>query len=214
MNGSDVLPIDLVLAQMGFESQAAVIARRLLESVGVTQPKKRNVHHSKIECIRDILSSRFIRVCRDAGCQNEASSTNRTVLFVADRHCSVCRGRRVNRAAHLMTSTLRESGLTRLLVMGGSPEAERELREATVRSDLRLDVIYGHRSNGARTRALATAADVIVIWAGTIVSHAVTAQATDPRWSAKTVIIPRRGIEALAQGLIEHCMQRKELVNG
>jgi hypothetical protein len=110
----------------------------------------------------------------------------------------------------MLTSTFRTQGFQRLLVVGGGPGSHEELKAALCATGVRLDLIDGSRApDAARTRNLARNADIIVIWAGTILPHSVSAQLANANNAPRTITVARRGVQALVQGIMEHCYSKE-----
>jgi len=198
----DSIAIEDLLAGLGFGSaQAQARARRALEEAGLTRPGKRRIALEKRGRVEEVLARRFARACPDPACQEEARASGREVLTTDRSHCEVCRGSSVRRAVQAMADALARRGLQRLLVVGGTQEAYRTLRDALPREvDLRW--VDGTRAPDPESaRALLRWADLVVIWASTPLPHKVSALYLR-KWGCLRVA--RRGVGSLAQAVLCH----------
>jgi hypothetical protein len=125
-------------------------------------------------------------------------------------YCEACHGNSTTQAIEAMLHQLDSAGVTRVVIVGGSPDARALLRRFFAESPVQFDLIDGTRATTAqRARALCDAADVILLWANTMLAHSVSDQFKATDYRAKTVTIARRGIEALATGVMEHLRLRE-----
>ena len=116
----------------------------------------------------------------------------------------VCGGSDTARATQQMVMDLVASGRTRLLVIGGSPNTRRTLRDAVAGSPVEVTFVEGDRPTGVkRAKEMAEAADVVVIWANTLLDHKVSQPFTNAA-PAKTFTCARRGVAALAEEVSRH----------
>ena len=108
-------------------------------------------------------------------------------------------------AVRKMLVTCEAKGVTRLAIVGGSPNLRRELR-ALVGSTVRIRLVDGTRRLTQRDAGgIVDWADRIVILGSTQIAHRVSRHfVRDPRSRGKLVVVQRRGIEAIATEIIRH----------
>lgn len=207
----DAMPIDDLLEYLGFSSKPAQReARAVLDESGLTNPRKRYIHPRKREQVSALVESRFVRICGSERCIAAMAADPRRRVPVATRDCGVCRGRRTLGAARRLLWCLSAAAINRLLIVGGSPATHAELRAAFTRSAVTLDVIDGaHPPKAGRALALVEGADIVVVWASTVLPHSVSTLFVRPNQRQKTVTVSRRGIEALADAIEKHLAMRR-----
>ncbi|MCA9649599.1 MAG: hypothetical protein KC501_06800 [Myxococcales bacterium] len=116
------------------------------------------------------LGSRLSLVCERPECQPTDAIT---VVHVPPERCDVCGGSSIRAAWELLLRRARLAGVTRIMIVGGSPQYRAQLKSLHQGSDLRLELVSG-RSKPSRRRAR-TAAERVVIWGATILDHATSA---------------------------------------
>lgn len=176
----------------------------LLQDAGLSRPSKGRIAESKREAVRALLGRHVLAVCNRGDCQNEAAEVDdgRLVVPAASQgDCAICGGSANGRAVDEMVRALREAGLGRLCVIGGSPNARTELQRL-IRGRIEVLLIDG---TVARTRKQAEAdlawADRVAVWGGTMLDHKVSAL-----YHGKTVIqFARRSIQELAREVRASC---------
>lgn len=179
-------------------------ARSALVEAGLTNARKQNMAVSKRQAAVDAIEARIARVCSASTCRNALDPAGRRVVEVAAEGCEVCGGSDTARATQQMVADLEASGRTRLLVVGGSPNARRALRDSVAGSAVEVTFVEGDRPTGAkRAREMADSADVVVIWANTQLDHKVS-QPFATAAPAKTFTCARRGVAALAEEVSRH----------
>jgi hypothetical protein len=118
--------------------------------------------------------------------------------------CDRC-GDSVNkREALTLIETFAEHGLQRLLVVGGGPGTAEELRNL-LGSAIQLRIVDGESYREAtQAEAELAWADVVAIWASTILPHKVSKLYTDRRaYRDKLVTVTRRGAAALCTTVVD-----------
>lgn len=177
-----------------------------LEEAGLTSPRKQRISRQKIERVREILQARFALVCGRGDCQArtaEILAGRRPALALRQADCEVCGGSVNRRAVDQMVVACQRVGFRRLCVVGGSPEAHRQLEElAAGRLELRLvgnERRHTHRDAEGNLRW----ADRVIIWGSTQIAHKVTElyAAANP----KVVTVHKRGVAELARAVISAC---------
>lgn len=122
------VPIDELLAGFGLTGEAAADARRILEDEGLTNPRKQRIATAKTTLALDAIDRRVQRLCRS--CEPRAAADGRPVVRVPPAFCTSCGGSNNARAVAELTAACRETGIERLLVVGGSPNMRAGARGA------------------------------------------------------------------------------------
>lgn len=199
------LEIDRLLAELGYRGEGSrAIARRALEEAKLTTSKKQRIAASKREQVEALLVRSFARACVQPVCQAAAAATGKAVVTVERAgDCESCGGSRNDEALERALQAMARAGWRRLLVVGGSPNAHREIRE-TVGDRLELRLIEGveKRRTAKDARQQVDWADVVVIWGGTQLDHKVSTLYTDLR-SPKVITATKRSVQALAETIVE-----------
>lgn len=215
MPADPTFPIAALLEEMGFRRvDSQRWARAALVEAGLTNARKQNMAESKRQAAIDAIEARIARVCASATCQDALEPGGRRVVEVAPEGCEVCGGSDTARATQQMVLDLEASGRKRLLILGGSPNARRTLRDAVAGSQVEITFVEGHRPTGAkRAREMAEAADVVVIWANTQLDHKVS-QPFSTAAPGKTFTCARRGVAALAEEVSRHVQHAQSSARG
>lgn len=199
------LEIDRLLADLGYRGEGArATARRALEEAKLTTPRKQRIAGVKRGQVEALLARSFARACVQPGCQAAAAATGRAVVTVErGSDCEGCGGSRNEEALGRALQMMARAGWRRLLVVGGSPNSHREIRE-TVGERLELRLIEGveKRRTAKEARQQVEWADVVVIWGGTQLDHKVSTLYTDQR-SPKVITATKRSVQALAETIVE-----------
>ncbi|GMU41913.1 MAG: hypothetical protein AMXMBFR23_27790 [Chloroflexota bacterium] len=200
-----VLHIDTLLKELGFERVASLqAARAVLIEAGLTNARKQNIAADKRARVVEAVEAGIARYCGQPTCLALLEADGRRPVEVAPRFCEVCGGSDITRAVNRMAQDLVATGRRRLLVVGGSPNAHTQLRTSLAGSGVELDTVAGDRPTGAkRAREMVERADVVVIWANTILDHKVSSVFTGVA-PARTFTCARRSVSALAQEVSRH----------
>lgn len=120
---------------------------------------------------------RFVLVCSRGDCRAETADVadGRVIVAAATQdECAICGGSANARAVDEMVAVMRAVGLSRLCVVGGSPNTRNELERLVAgRADLRLVEGDGGR-NGQQAQSDLAWADRVALWGGTILAHRVS----------------------------------------
>ena len=205
-------PIDALLEEMGFVRIASKQQARLaLMEAGLTNARKNNMAVSKRDAAVAAIEERIARVCAAEACRNAldtsappGSKLPRRVVEVASEGCEVCGGSDTARAMEQMAQDLVRAKRTRLLILGGSPNARTAIRDALRGTPIEVEFVEGDRATGAkRAISLVERADVVVIWATTQLSHKVSIPFATAA-PEKTITVARRSVSALATEVSRH----------
>ena len=93
----------------------------------------RGIAEDKREKVGAVLGDAFLRHCRNGDCSRQAASRagSREALLVEQQFCEVCGGSTNRRALERMAAAMQAAGTSRVLVVGGTKEMEREIRNNT-----------------------------------------------------------------------------------
>ncbi|MCB9833570.1 MAG: hypothetical protein H6807_13960 [Planctomycetes bacterium] len=165
-----------LLRQLGFASDHELLLAKL-EEAGLTNARKARIAASKTEAVATALAEAFIRVCTRGDCQERGrvvAKGRAVVKATAPSSCDVCSGSAASPALKAMQKACAKVGWTRICVVGGSPNARREI-ESTEAAPIEFRLVEGTK---ARTKKAAAAdlawADLVVIWGGTQLDHKVS----------------------------------------
>ena len=202
------LAIGDVLEEFGLTGAAAARGRAVLESAGLTRPGKQRLAESKVAAARDAIDAELARVC--ARCAARVLQDGRDRVTVPAAACSNCGGSAHARALRELGDACERAGVRRLVVVGGSPSVREEL-ERSAPVDLRL-VDGVQRRKGSEARGDIDWADVVVIAGSSELAHKVSNLYTrDAQARGKLVVASRRGVEAIAEAVVEHLARRGRL---
>lgn len=208
---------DITIARMlaGFGVTHPDAVRSAIEALveaGVlsSRPNRTRIAADKRERVDSAISDTFLRHCNNGDCRQQAASQGgqRKPLLAGQQHCEVCGGSANRSALERMAHAMQERGLSRVLVVGGTEAAEREIRECStgsvewrfVNTKVARDDRY-HRSNRDW-------AEVIVIWSSTPLPHKVSRHYEHGGGGIR-VTVTRRGVAAMADGVQEHVERRQ-----
>lgn len=200
-----VLHIDTLLKEHGFERVASLqAARAVLIEAGLTNARKQNIAADKRDRVIEVIEARIARYCGQATCLALLEEDGRRPVEVASKSCEVCGGSDIARSVNQMAVDLVAAKRPRLLVVGGSPNAHTQLRTSLTGTGVELETVVGDRPTGAkRAKEMAERADVVVIWANTILDHKVSSVFTGVA-PGRTFTCARRSVSALAQEVSRH----------
>lgn len=197
--GNGAVPITQLLAEAGFTGAAAQRrARAVLEEGGLTRPGKTGIAAEKRVRALALLATRLAATCGDRCARLLADG--REPVRTDGRTCEVCAGSNNRRAALAAARALRDGGITRVLVVGGTPPQQNELKGLFARSGITLTFVDGtkasHTLRDAETNIKRV--QMVVIWGPTPLRHAVSELYTrEPPAHVRLVTVNKRGIEAL-----------------
>lgn len=141
------------------------------------------------------------RRCTDCMAAPAPSNGMRVVPTDSGVVCDRCHGSVNKREALGLIDAFTEHGLRRLLVVGGGPGTAEELR-TLLGEAIQLRIVDGESYRDAtQAEAELAWADVVAIWASTILPHKVSKLYTDRRaeYREKLVTVPRRGAAAFCK---------------
>jgi hypothetical protein len=203
----EAVGIDAFLAGEGFVSRdPAARARAALEAAGITRPGKTRFSSLKLDRARVTIDERLARVCTRAECRAQLEIGAREVVEVARFACEVCGGSNNQGAVRDMAVACRAAGVTRVLVVGGTPRLHGALSAFSSADGPELRFVSGTEKEPNQRDALIDCgwADLVVVWAPTPLPHKVSRLYAADVCPADHVEVHRRGIEALALTVADH----------
>jgi hypothetical protein len=142
-----------------------------------------------------------------AGCTPASVHGTRTIVAVPPVECDVCGGSSVQAAAARFAEACRATRVERVLLVGGSPAYHDLLQKLEPTLGVRLRIIRGdaHSRDKARAQQDLAGADVVFIWASTVLDHRVS----DLYTGAKVQTLPVRGLARMLATASERLRARK-----
>lgn len=140
--------------------------------------------------LTEALHNRLAMVCERPECQPREPIA---LVRVPPERCDVCRGSDIRVAWEILLRASRLAGVTRLVIVGGSPPYHAQLRDLCRGTDLKLDLVSG-RSKPGRKRAR-NDVERVVIWGATILDHGTSA--AYERLGDRLIRVTHRGISGM-----------------
>ncbi len=199
------IPIARVLEGLGITNPAdQQAAREVLVQAGVisSRPNRANIALNKVGQARDTLWNAFLLHCGSGGCRQKATAA-RSPLLVERSYCRLCGGSNDRAALNDLAEQMGAARIGRILVVGGTETKYREILE-TSPPGIEWRFVDGQTARHERYyRTNRNWAQVIVLWSSTPLGHKVSSH-FDGKGDSRTVTVSRRGITALANGVICH----------
>lgn len=195
------------LAEVGYDTPtAAAAARAELEAAGFTNARKRSMAAGKLDRASAYLASRLVRACGRIECSTAAPGLapggRRLVKTLTRGACDVCGGSNNQSAATGLMAAAARAGLTKVLVVGGTPVLHREI--AALVPSLSFRFVDGNQGQHTKKGAIGDLqwAEVAVIWANTPLPHRVSTPYKDECPADLPMITVRtRGLEGFCSEL-------------
>ena len=205
----DDILIPQMLREFGIADGASQqLARQALSDWGlITRPNRQKIAAYKRDDSLEALTESFIWHCNNGDCRMGARAPGAVSglppLLVEQPHCSVCGGSRDTSALSRMAGALAAARLSRVLVVGGTENKRREILEKSP-PGVDWQFVDGKAARPDRLlRSHREWAEIIVLWASTILDHRVSAH-FPARGDDRVITVPRRGIAALADAVTRH----------
>ena len=200
--------IPRMLSEFGVtHAEALKAAVEALVEAGVlsSRPNRTRIADGKRERVASVISEAFLRHCHNGDCRQQAAALPgpRRPLLAEQQHCELCGGSANRSALERMARALSERGLSRVLVVGGTEAAEREVRECSPSSVEWRFVNTLVARDDRYHRANRDWAEVIVIWSSTPLPHKVSRHFEHGGGGIR-VTVARRGVAAMSDGVREH----------
>ncbi|MDA8238512.1 MAG: hypothetical protein M0T75_11665 [Chloroflexi bacterium] len=184
----NVVPLRRLVAERGLDVSAEPVVRGVLAEAGLLVHD--GVDGATLPAVRALLDERLATSCGSRFCDELGPAlAGGPVVRGREDDCRVCRGSEVERARARVAAACRATGIRRLLVVGGSPRSCDELkgdrgagpRGAAGAPEVEWRFVDGvARPNPAEAKANVAWAEVIVIWATTLLDHKVSTLYTNP----------------------------------
>lgn len=194
-----IVRLDELLQRAGFTDASGGFAHLVtaLEKDGRLGELLERIRVAKADEVRRFLEDKVARVCR--GCAPTAGP-GLTIFNVESRECDLCGGSSLQAATKRFEKACQGAGVSRVLIVGGSPRYHDVLRAMGRTLSVKLEIVRG---DAARDRQRANAdlagADVCFIWASTVLDHKVSDQYGGP----KVQVLPVRGVGRMLQAAAE-----------
>ncbi len=201
------IPIPQMLREFGIADGASQqLARESLAEWGLmTRPNRQRIARYKRDDALEALSESFLWHCSNGDCRTAARGAppGTPPLLVEQPHCSVCGGSRDSSALARMAGALAAARLSRVLVVGGTENKCREIQGKSP-GGIEWRFVDGKAARPDRLlRSDREWAEVIVLWASTVLDHRVSAH-FPAKGDDRVITVPRRGIAALAEAVTRH----------
>lgn len=196
-----------MLREFGIPDGAAQqLARQSLADWGViTRPNRQKIAAYKRDDALTALTVSFRWHCSNGDCSTAARDAppDTPPLLVEQPHCEICGGSKDTSALGRMAAALAAAGLSRVLVVGGTENKCREIQGKSP-GGVQWRFVDGKAARPDRLlRSDREWAEVIVLWASTVLDHRVSAH-FPARGDDRVITVPRRGIAALADAVTQH----------
>ena len=183
-------------------------SRAALEENGLTQTGKLRISDEKLPRIAALLRSTFCLHCPTPECVAFARGTGREPLACNPKStCERCGGSDNRRAATDLIEACAIAGVSKVVIVGGSPAVREEL-DAALGKALQLRMVDGtERRTIEHSKADMQWGDLVLLWGASELHHKVSMQYTNltqPQWKRKLVRVQQRGVAALLQAAVEH----------
>lgn len=140
--------------------------------------------------LESFLEDRVSLLCGEPAC---AAPPGRAILKVPPPRCDVCGGSDIRRATRRFQEAALLNGLSRVVIVGGSPQYHRQLKALLTEPRLRLTLVPGDRRRNLRqAQADEAGADLVVLWGATLLDHSTSE--LYGRGSGRVLRVPHRGI--------------------
>ena len=164
--------------------------------------------NEKLERAAAVLGEKLFLHCTQPECLAFAQASGREALQCEPRNfCQRCGGSDNSRAVKDVLDACRQRGLSKLVIVGGSPTVRQEL-ERLVPNELELRLVDGTKARPLdQAKADLQWGDVVLLWGATELHHKVSLQYTNltqPEQKRKLVRVQQRGVAALLQAAVDH----------
>jgi hypothetical protein len=201
--------IDAWLAQVGFGlADVRAKGRAALEATGVTRAGKQRLSTEKLGKAQAVLAEKFFLHCATPECVAFAKASGKEAVRCEPKGtCQRCGGSDNQRAVTDLVEACTQRGLSKIVIVGGSPAVREELQRL-VGSALELRLVDGTKARPIdQAKADLAWGDVVLLWGATELHHKVSNQYQDSAQGPlkrKLVHVPKRGIAQLLAGAVEH----------
>lgn len=181
----------------------------MLEAAELTRAGKTRISQEKLERVTVLLGERLFLHCTQAECLAFARASGKEPVQCDPRNtCQRCFGSDNARAVKDVVDACHKRGLSKLVIVGGSPTVRQELERLVPPGHLELRLVDGTKARPIdQAKADLQWGDVVLLWGATELHHKVSNQYQDSAtgaWKRKLVHVPKRGIAQLLAGLLTH----------
>jgi hypothetical protein len=183
--------------------------RKLLPGDLARLLNQQDLSEAQAAALTEGIESRAVFFCDHPYCRKALERRHSPEMLVPVRDssfCGLCRGSATRRALEEAAEVCVEAGVRRILVVGGMPASQKEIRENTPLG-VTFRLIEGDRSHQRqRIQADLRWCDLAVIWGSTILSHSLSGGYTRRKSPQGPFIfrVSRRSVEALCAEVIKH----------
>ena len=203
-------PTRAVLDHYGIRGKAVLKKlRKLLSEPMIRLLHQQDLSEEQHAELTEEIELRAVFYCDHPFCTGILADRNSPESLIPVRNAALCRlcgGSTIRRSLQELAESCRKSGISRILVVGGSPASHKEIRERGP-PDVTFRLVAGDvERNRQRVTADLRWSQLAVIWGGTILGHSVSAGYTgrSVQGSPFIVRLNRRSVEALCSEVVSH----------
>ena len=212
----DSLPLDDWLAELGYDSpDSQELALAALRDAGVLSGRPRQaIAADKQARAEAALEAAFVVHCSDPGCmklarERAAARAARPIATPRRAACEICQGANTRRAFERARTECVARGVTRWLVVGGSPSLRLEMKELLkLAPGLEVDLDDGSTGDSRAKLARGRRAQAIAILGSSQINHKDTAVYTS-EFRERVIEISTRSLERLFEAMERHAKGKR-----
>ncbi len=212
MNQIETIKIEDLLTEAGFDTEEARQRARevLIEQKLTTSRKERMALYKKPKAF-EVLKFNLARICSSV-CQGLLEIECEAV-FVGTSNCEVCAGSNTTRAAKIFNCELESRGIRKVVIVGGTPQQIVEIKKLCNKEEVEFRFVKGLTPSHTIKEADKNRywADLILVWVPSEIKHRTTTKYTGERAVTQTILIQRRGVEALFQETVQYLRERENV---
>lgn len=204
-----------ILARYGISGKSILKKlRKLLPDDIARLLNQQDLTGEQVTRLTEGIETRAALHCDHGYCSRTAQKAHSPEIVIPVRDatfCTVCQGSPTRRAIAEASEVCRESGVRRILVVGGMPASHTEMKKHAPAS-IEFRLVEGDLDR-PRQRVVADLrwCDLAVIWGSTPLGHSLSGSYLRKKSSSGPFIlrINRRSVEALCQEIVKHLARRK-----
>lgn len=212
----DSLPLDEWLSELGYDSpDTRERALGALRDAGVLSGRPRQAIAAEKQARAEAaLEAAFIIHCSDPSCRKlagERAAPRGSQPIATQRRaaCEICQGANTRRAFERASTECLARGVTRWLVVGGSPNLRGELKELLkLAPGLEVDLDDGSTGDSRAKLARGRRAQAIAILGSSQINHKDTAIYTS-EFRERVIEISTRSLERLFEAMERHAKGKR-----
>ncbi|MCR4316445.1 MAG: hypothetical protein NUW37_08870 [Planctomycetes bacterium] len=191
--------------EIGFDNQASQDrAKAVLVEAGKVRAERSSMSEDKKPGCAEILAEKIVRLCR--ACERDEDDPREKVVVTNKSGCEYCDGSTNKKALDDAGAVMLKNNVKKVVVVGGSPGIHRNLVTLWPKK-IELRIVDGTESHNEKaSKANLLWADLVIIWQRSELKHRVSKLYTDAESNhkSKVIMVPRRGIGALAERVKTH----------